>query len=125
MAASTDVRRRAENLAADTFRELWTLAAECASVIREIAPQKRRPWLQDVVDELYEAQRGLCSLCQHEMSRAELTVDHRIPFVYGGGNERSNIQLAHLNCNQRKKVVVDPRDLIRYLEDRYMNRPPR
>ncbi len=125
MTTSKDVRRRAETLAADTFRELWTLATECASIIREVAPQKRRLWLQEVVDELYGAQRGMCPLCGLPMSRLEVTVDHKIPFAYGGGNERSNLQLAHLTCNQRKQSAVDPRDLIRYLEDRYMNRPPR
>lgn len=48
-------------------------------------------------------------------------VDHIIPFKYGGGNERTNIQLARPPCNLQKGSTVDPHDLLKYLEDRYMN----
>lgn len=120
---SAEIRHRAEKLADDSFLELWTLVAESESIMAQIAPAKRQPWLQNVVDEVYAQQKGKCALCGHEMSRAEVSVDHTIPFCYGGGNERQNLKLAHLRCNQQKQRQVDPHELLRYLEDRYMNRP--
>jgi 5-methylcytosine-specific restriction endonuclease McrA len=56
------------------------------------------------------------------MQRTDVDVDHKIPFCYGGGHERTNLQLAHPSCNRSRRSSVDPRDLLRYLEDRYMNR---
>ena len=77
--------------------------------------------MQKVLDEMYERQRGLCGLCGEPMQRGIHEVDHEIPFVYGGGNERANIQLAHKKCNREKRASVLPKALLRYLEDRYMN----
>jgi hypothetical protein len=54
----------------------------------------------------------------------EIDVDHKIPFCYGGGNERGNIQLAHSACNRLKRAEVNPHDLLAYLEDQYMNLLP-
>jgi 5-methylcytosine-specific restriction endonuclease McrA len=121
----TDLSRlqgRAESLAADSQAELWALVAEASSVLLQIAPTQRRLWLASVVQELFDEQEGLCALCGEPLIASDLQVDHKIPFAYGGGNERGNIQLAHGVCNRRKRTAVDPRDLLRYLEDRYMNR---
>jgi 5-methylcytosine-specific restriction endonuclease McrA len=116
------LRARAEALAARSSMSLWVLAAECASIITRIAPNQRRAWLSEVVLDLYQRQAGLCALCGAAMELGDHEVDHIMPFCYGGGNERTNIQLAHPACNREKRASVDPRDLIRYLEDRYMNR---
>lgn len=125
MNRSENIRERARSLEESTFRELWTLVVECASILREIAPNRRQIWLQEVIEELFREQEGLCGLCGKPLQRGMHEVDHKIPFVYGGGNERANIQLAHPECNRKKRAAVDPRDLLRYLEDRYMNLPPR
>lgn len=123
MADLSELAGRAQRLAADADRELWVLVAESASVLRELNPgPPRRLWLTSVVNEMWDEQSGLCALCGTSMDRSDVNVDHRIPFCYGGGHERSNLQLAHPVCNQRRRNDVDPRDLLRYLESRYMNR---
>lgn len=116
-----DIHARSERLRRNAYEELWTLVAETASVLCELSPPRRRPWLATVVEDLWHEQRGLCALCGLDLEDADVQVDHVIPFCYGGGNERGNIQLAHRRCNLEKRTAVDPRDLLRYLEDRYMN----
>ena len=121
MDRSANLRERAISLKEVTFRELWALLTENSSILKEIDPIKRRKWLQTIIDELYDRQQGLCGLCKKPMQKGVYEVDHKIPFAYGGGNERTNIQLAHPTCNREKKATVAPCDLLRYLEDRYVN----
>jgi 5-methylcytosine-specific restriction endonuclease McrA len=121
MADLDAIRARAERLRQTSFDEFWSTLAAAASVLRDISPSQRRIFLVSVVEEMRHEQDGLCALC-HELLDSDLHVDHKIPFCYGGGNERGNLQLAHASCNQRKRNQVDARDLLRYLEDRYMNR---
>ena len=121
MDKSEEYRERSTRIRDDTYREFWTLVAGCASILKEIDPGRRKPWLQTVVDDIHAQQGGLCGICGKAMGQLYVEVDHKIPFALGGGNERHNIQLAHGECNRRKQTRVDPRDLLRYLEDRYMN----
>jgi 5-methylcytosine-specific restriction endonuclease McrA len=76
----------------------------------------------NVVSELYQAQNGLCALCNADLEMTLMQVDHIIP--YGGGNERTNLQLAHGKCNNQKRANVRTWDSIEYLESQYMNLPP-
>lgn len=115
---------RAAKLKEKTAEEFWELVVECASVLKEIHPNQRRLWLAEVVNELYQAQNGLCALCKSPLEANLMQVDHIVPFTYGGGNERSNLQLTHGECNNQKRAMVDTWDLLRYLEGRYMNLPP-
>jgi 5-methylcytosine-specific restriction endonuclease McrA len=117
-------RERAASLQKETAEDFWELVVECASILREIHPNQRRLWLAEVVNELYQAQNGLCALCNSQLDPQLMQVDHIIPFTYGGGNERTNLQLAHGQCNNEKRANVDAWDLIKYLECRYMNLPP-
>ncbi len=103
------------------WRGLWPVVEECSEILREIAPVKRRPFMVHVINELYHEQGGICALCGELLEFGNLHVDHRIPFTWGGGNERGNLQLAHPGCNQSKSDSVDLQDLIPYLESRYMN----
>jgi 5-methylcytosine-specific restriction endonuclease McrA len=119
-----EIRRRARALADGSFYEAMSLVVECSEIIRAIAPTRRRLWLAEVVSELYEKQEGCCALCGEPMSAGDHEVDHVIAFCWGGGNERANIQLAHPECNRKKCAAVEPADLVRYLEDRYMNLAP-
>ena len=116
--------KRAERLKEQTFQELWDLVIECASILREIHPSQRKLWLAGVVNERYQVQNGLCALCNFELEPQSMQVDHIIPFVHGGGNERGNLQLAHKTCNNQKRAKVDVMDLLKYLECKYMNLPP-
>jgi 5-methylcytosine-specific restriction endonuclease McrA len=119
---SGDLAARSQRLVDDSYRELWATVAETASILSEIDPPRRRPWLVHILDELHQEQGGWCALCGAELNRVDIEVDHIIPFCYGGGNERGNIQLVHVSCNRSKRATVDVQDLLRYLEDRWMNR---
>lgn len=121
MADLSDVRERAERLQQRSAKEHWAALMEASAVLRGIVPSQRRPWLDDVVLDLRREQGGRCGLC-NETLEGPSEVDHIVPFRYGGGNERGNIQLTHASCNRAKGSRVDRRDLLRYLEDRYMNR---
>ena len=122
MAGLDDLQRRAERLQKQADADLMGLVVDAASALRELSPNQRRRWLVSVTNEMWDEQHGRCALCGEQMDRSDMQVDHKIPFCYGGGNERSNIQLAHGPCNRQKRAEVDPHDLLRYLEDRYMNR---
>lgn len=124
MADLNGLSRRAAAVEQHAYREFWTNLMECSQILNNIAPGKRKPWLANVVQDMYRVQNGLCALCNLPMDLIEFDVDHKIPFCYGGGNERGNIQLAHSGCNRSKRAEVDPRDLLDYLEDRYMNLNP-
>lgn len=122
MSELEDLQKRARRLEEDSYRELWTLVAETASALKDLTPNQRRPWLASVIQDLSFEQEGLCAICDEPLGEIGVEIDHAIPFCYGGGNERSNIQLAHSGCNRSKRTSVDPHDLLLYLEDRYMNR---
>jgi 5-methylcytosine-specific restriction endonuclease McrA len=117
-----NLSRVASMLERQTWELFWGTVAECSSVLKEIAPTRRRLWLTPVILEIHAAQDGLCALCRAPLSPNEWEIDHRIPFCYGGGNEPTNLQIAHITCNRRKGRQVDPMDLLRYLEGRYQNR---
>jgi 5-methylcytosine-specific restriction endonuclease McrA len=45
----------------------------------------------------------LCALCGHKFENLkDVTLDHIIPSSKGGGNEITNLQLAHTECNNKK-----------------------
>lgn len=114
--------KRSQRIKQETFYTLWDYVEDCSSILKEINPTKRKMWLQDVLDDLYEEQNGKCAICGGQLD-SEYHVDHKIPFSKGGGNERSNLQLAHPKCNQSKGNAVDIIELLNYLEDIYMNLP--
>jgi 5-methylcytosine-specific restriction endonuclease McrA len=105
-----------------TFREFWAEVVECSDLVKQIRTPKRRFWLAEVVQELYEKQGGKCGLTGEPLE-PNFEVDHIIPISYGGGNERSNLRLVNRGPNRsRGNRGTDPEDLLRYLEDVYMNR---
>lgn len=122
MSDLSDLQARAGKLERDSFNELWTLVAATASTLTQLNPTQRRPWLASVVADMRIDQDNLCALCGEPLTDSDIEVDHKVPFCYGGGHERANLQLAHMACNRNKRATVDPHDLLRYLEDRYMNR---
>ncbi|KAA0686209.1 HNH endonuclease [Azospirillum brasilense] len=104
-----------------TFDRLWEAVEECSSILKEIAPGRRRPWMAHVIAQIYDEQGGVCPWCSEPLDFGHWHVDHRVPFTFGGGNERGNLQVLHPRCNQQKGDAVDVFDLLKYLEDRYMN----
>lgn len=102
--------------------ELAFEVQEAAAEMGSLHDVRRRPWLEEVVIDLLADQDGMCVLCGEPLSLGDHEVDHIVPFVYGGGNQRANIQLVHPACNRSKGADVAPEDLLRHLEDLYMNR---
>jgi len=116
------IKKRSENLKERSFRELFAEVINCSELIKQLDPVTRRPWIADVIAELYEEQGGKCALTGLPLE-ASFEVDHIVPVSYGGGNERFNIRLVNRTANRaRGNRGIDPLDLLRYLEDRYQNR---
>jgi 5-methylcytosine-specific restriction endonuclease McrA len=45
----------------------------------------------------------LCGICSKDLPGIhKSTLDHIIPLSKGGADDESNLQLAHLNCNNAK-----------------------
>lgn len=116
-------QKRSQELKKQKFDELWSIVEECSSILNEIHPNKRRTWLESVINQLHEQQNGKCPLCGQQLELEAYHVDHKIPFSKGGGNERNNLQLTHPQCNQSKSNTVDVIELLDYLQDLYMNLP--
>jgi 5-methylcytosine-specific restriction endonuclease McrA len=116
-----DLARRAASIERDSWQLFWGTVAECSSILKEINPVHRRPFLAVVVQDLHKAQNGLCALCRKPVSAGEWEIDHKVPFCYGGDNQSANLQIAHVSCNRSKGRQVDVWDLLRYLEGRYQS----
>lgn len=67
----------------------------------EKAKSSARAALRDksLRDSLFSASKFLCASCQ---SSEDLTIDHILPVVLGGGSERSNLQVLCRRCNSSK-----------------------
>ena len=70
---------------------------------------------QQLRDDLWRKQQGLCALCGEQMPQTRWdtphatvwkkmrpTIDHIRPRSKGGGDAPENLQLAHAVCNKRK-----------------------
>lgn len=117
-----EIKKKSERLKENSFRDFWTDVVECSELMKQLDPIQRRPWIADVICEMYEEQAGKCALTGRPLD-ASFEVDHIVPVSYGGGNERTNLRLVSRSANRsRGNRGVDPHDLLRYLEDRYQNR---
>lgn len=56
-----------------------------------------------------KAQRGRCAYCRVALSKVQRHVDHIVPLILGGSNDRQNIQLLCSACNLSKHAA-DPID---------------
>lgn len=112
------IQQPAKRQETTSFYSATSTVIECANLLNVLDPQRRKPWLSDVLTEMYVQQNGICPECGLKMANDDYEVDHIIPHKYGGGNESSNIQLVHPSCNRLKGEKVDPSVLLRYLEDR-------
>ena len=101
------------------WKEVWLYAVDCSALLRSLSDQRRRAVSRALIEDLLSIQGGMCPLCSQAIEQTTLGafhVDHIIPFAYGGGYERTNLQIVHPVCNQRKGDSVDVRDLVPYLE---------
>lgn len=116
-----DLLVKAETIEHDYWELFWGTVAECTSILKEIDPVHRRPFLAVVIQDLHKAQNGLCALCKRSVSPSEWEIDRKVPFCYGGDNQIANLQIAHASCNRSKGSQVDVWELLRYLEGRYQS----
>jgi 5-methylcytosine-specific restriction endonuclease McrA len=76
-----------------------------------------------MIDHIDPLKRGGADAPFNMQWQTKSEVDHIIPISYGGDNERSNLRLVNRGPNRsRGNRGTDPVDLLRYLEDMYMNR---
>ncbi|WP_047046299.1 HNH endonuclease [Vibrio mexicanus] len=101
--------------------EFAFILGEAAQILKEIAPIKRKAWIEAQLMELFHLQNGKCPLCDHELIWGQFQVDHKVPHSRGGGNEFANLQLTHAFCNNSKNNGVPLSELLRYLEGRVLN----
>ena len=103
------------------WAEVWLYAETCSAEIRDMPEQRRRRVAVALISEMLDAQGGTCPLCKQIIERSTLGrfhIDHIIPFSWGGGYERDNLQVTHPSCNMSKGDNVLLEDLITYLERR-------
>lgn len=60
---------------------------------------------------IFQAQRGKCAYCRIKLGK-RYHVDHIVPLISGGTNDRRNIQITCPSCNLRKNAK-DPIDYAR------------
>lgn len=51
---------------------------------------------------LHKEQDGLCAICFEPVRIRECTLDHILPKSLGGKDKRSNLRVAHQNCNSQR-----------------------
>lgn len=54
------------------------------------------------IREIYIEQMGHCTFCANPFGDEIPEIDHWIPFVRGGTNDRDNAKLLHMRCNRTK-----------------------
>lgn len=74
------------------------------------------------IEELYERDNGICGICKKRVTRKELALgmanrDHIIPVSDGGGNQNSNLRLAHYVCNIKRGNDKPSKTMQEWLEE--------
>src|SRR3984893_18108389 len=79
-----EIKKKSESLKKLSFQHFWTDVVECSELMKQLDPNQRRPWIVDVICQMYEEQAGRCALTGHPLD-ASFEVDHIVPVSYGGG----------------------------------------
>lgn len=114
-----ELTSRAKQLERHSQAEFALEVRQAAEDYKAVVVSVRSP--QDAAKRLlmWHEQNKLCTICGQPITEDQLQatdVDHKIPHVFGGGNEYENLELTHLKCNRRKRHSVDPHDVLDYLE---------
>lgn len=67
----------------------------------------------DDIKALFAYQKGRCPICRESIKK-KFHIDHIMPLIRGGRNDRSNLQLLCPTCNMRK----GPKDPIVFAQER-------
>ncbi len=87
---------------------------------RRIRPTERVAWPKGLKQELMRRQNNTCVYCGHRRTARTLEIDHIVPVVRGGSNDKSNLQVICGQCNQRKGLQTDEE-----FRDRYSSLVPK
>lgn len=60
---------------------------------------ERRKFREQEKHMVYERYGGRCALCGTPISRAKMTISHKIPLSRGGNNGYDNLRLTCWTCN--------------------------
>ena len=105
--------------------ELEDAIRELAKLVHSLDPIKRCvTWSAETVETIAARQDWRCPQCQKllaPLSARQHHVDHVVPWILGGGNELSNIQILHEWCNLAKGRKCDFDLVIEYLDGRLRN----
>lgn len=66
---------------------------------------------------LFDAQEGICYLCNDPLTIYDITVDHVVPKSRGGKDSMRNILLTHSRCNSEKGNRMPTKNELDYLEE--------
>lgn len=65
--------------------------------------QRRRNGVERIdVTAVYLRDKGRCHICGGHVTFEEMSLDHVVPLVRGGGHLFENVRVSHLVCNIRK-----------------------
>ncbi len=81
---------------------------------RRIKPTERRAWPKGLKQELMRRQNNTCVYCGNRRTARNFEIDHIVPVVRGGSNDKSNLQVICAPCNQRKGIQTDEEFRARY-----------
>ena len=103
-----------------TLVSLWTADALIWVMLvtrtneRRIRPTNRVTWRKGLKRCLMRRQDNTCTYCGHPRRATSMDIDHIIPVVRGGSNDKSNLQVICRPCNQRKGPQTDKEFRTRY-----------
>lgn len=71
--------------------------------VRKVAGLFRKPKIEFTRKNVWLRDNGTCQYCGHGVSLSEFTYDHVVPDSRGGPRDWTNIVVACIPCNQRKR----------------------
>ena len=125
LAQLSAARERAAARRAEKEAELEQSIRSLARLVHSVDPIRRQVfWSAETVETLAARQDWKCPQCQKRLAplgAQQHHVDHVVPWILGGGNELSNIQILHEWCNLAKGRRCDYDMVIENLDDRIRN----
>ena len=120
-----EARERLAVRRAQSAAELESMVRDLAELIHSVDRIRRCvTWSAETIERIAERQDYSCPQCRKRLpplSAGMHHVDHVVPWILGGGNELTNIQILHDGCNLTKGRRCDFDSVIEYLDGRVRN----
>ena len=65
---------------------------------------------------IWERDKGICYICQKEVSFDSFDIDHLVPVFRGGDNSPQNLAVTHPNCNRSRGTRIGVVQLLKISE---------